>query len=103
MMPAKRSDMRRTVILLLCVSFLGASTPSTRAFDDSSFEAVAADVVVVRPVSFLATVLGTALFVVSLPVAAISGSTSRTAEALVLRPGRMTFTRPLGELSGLGD
>jgi hypothetical protein len=95
--------MRRIVMMLLSVILLAASVQSTSAFDDNSFEAVAADIVVVRPAAFVATVLGAALFVVCLPVAAISGSTSETAEALVLRPGRMAFTRPMGELSGLGD
>jgi hypothetical protein len=95
--------MRRIIVMIFCAVFLAASTPSSSAFDDGSFEAVAADAIVVRPFTFLATVLGSALFVVTLPVAAISKSTSDTAEALVLRPGRMTFTRPMGELSSLID
>lgn len=95
--------MKRRLPILLIVILFAASAPSTQAFEDSSFEAVAADVIVVRPVSFVATILGSALFLVSLPVAAISGSVSDTAEALVLNPGRMTFTRPLGELSMLDE
>ena len=95
--------MKRNVLILISALFLAASAPSTSAFDDGSFEAVAADVIVVRPFSFVATLLGSALFVVSLPVAAISDSVSDTAEALVYTPGRMTFTRPVGELSTLGD
>jgi hypothetical protein len=95
--------MRRILILTLSAVFLAATTPNTSAFDDGSFEAVAADALVVRPFSFVATVLGSAIFVVALPVAAISGSTSQTAEALVLKPGRATFTRPMGELSSLTD
>jgi hypothetical protein len=89
--------------MLVSAIFLAASTPRTSAFDDGSFEAVAADAIVVRPFSFVATILGSALFIVTLPVAAISKSTSVTAEALVLKPGRMTFTRPMGELSTLTD
>ena len=91
------------MFLALCVSFLAAGAPRTHAFDDRSFEAVAADAIVVRPLSFVATVLGSALFVVVLPVALISKSTSQTAEALVMRPARATFTRPLGDLSSLVD
>ena len=94
---------RRLILLSLCISFLAAGTPRTHAFDDRSFEAVAADAIVVRPLSFVATVIGSALFVVSLPVALISQSTSQTAEALVLRPARATFTRPMGDLSSLVD
>jgi hypothetical protein len=95
--------MRRIFSVIFVVLLMGVSTTSVRAFDDNTFEATAADLIVVRPVSFVATVLGTALFVVSLPVAAISHSIPDTAEALVLTPGRATFTRPLGELSTLGD
>ena len=95
--------MRRLVFLLLCAVLLVASAPATSAFDDNSFEAVAADIIVIRPFGFVATVIGSALFIVALPVAALSHSTSETAEALVLKPARMTFTRPLGEISNLVD
>ena len=95
--------MKRTFLILSAVLLLIGSTQSACAFDDGSFEAAAADVLVVRPLSFVATLLGSALYVVSLPVAAISDSVSDTAEALVLTPGRMTFTRPIGELSTLAN
>ena len=95
--------MRRILILMLSAMFLDATTPRTSAFDDGSFEAVAADALVVRPFSFVATLVGSAIFIIALPVAAISNSTSQTAEALVLKPGRATFTRPMGELSSLID
>lgn len=95
--------MKRIRVFLLTTILLASTIPSARAFDDNTFEAAAADLIVVRPLSFVATVLGSALFVVSLPVAAISESTTETAEALVLTPARMTFKRPLGELSTLGD
>ena len=96
--------MKTRVILLFTIFLFAAVTPATSAaWEDGSFEAVAADITVVRPFSFVATVLGSALFVVSLPVAAISGSTAETAEALLFTPGRMTFTRPVGEMSTLSD
>ena len=94
---------RRIVFFAICIAMLTAGSPRTHAFEDHSFEAVAADVIVVRPLSFVATAIGSALFVVSLPVALVSRSTSQTAEALVLRPGRATFTRPIGDLSSLVD
>ena len=88
-------------MILLCLLFLASSAPNTSAFDDGSFEAVAADIIVLRPGCFIATVLGSALFLVALPVAAVSGSTHETAEALVLHPARLTFQRPMGELSSV--
>jgi hypothetical protein len=95
--------MRKIFTLIFIVMLMGVSATPVRAFDDNTFEAATADVLVVRPASFIATVLGTAIFVVSLPIAAISGSVEDTAEALVFTPGRATFTRPVGELSTLGD
>lgn len=71
--------------------------------EDGSPEAIAADVLVVRPLCFVSTLVGSALFVVALPVAAISKSTRQTAHALVVQPARATFTRPLGDLTALGD
>ena len=38
-----------------------------------------------------------AVFVVALPVAAMSRSVKQTAKVLVLRPAHYTFTRPIGE------
>lgn len=94
---------RRIFPLVIAATLLAASAPRTQAFDDRSFEAVATDVIVVRPFCFVATVLGSALFLISLPVAAISKSTDQTAEALVKRPARLTFTRPMGELSTMTE
>jgi hypothetical protein len=44
-------------------------------------------------------VVGGAIFVISLPVAAISGSIDSAAHALVVKPARATFVRPLGDFS----
>jgi hypothetical protein len=64
---------------------------------------MAVDAVIVRPVCFLATVVGSALFVVSLPVSAISKSVRPAAHALVVRPAKVTFTRPLGDFKPIED
>lgn len=59
--------------------------------------AMAADVVLLRPLGFAGTILGTALFVAGLPFEAISGDISGPAKRLVVQPAKYTFTRPLGE------
>ncbi|HYR58590.1 MAG TPA: hypothetical protein VEO95_08180 [Chthoniobacteraceae bacterium] len=66
-----------------------------------NFEAVAVDLVVARPCWLVATVVGTGLFIVSLPVAAMSKSVNKTARTLVAKPAQATFTRPLGDFSTL--
>jgi hypothetical protein len=58
---------------------------------------VALDALVARPALFAATVVGSAIFVVCLPVAALSKSVKPTAKALVVTPGEATFTRALGD------
>ena len=94
--------MKTRIVTLFCVAaILMAEVPQACAIEDGSAEAVAADVLAVRPLCFVATVIGSALFVVALPVAAISKSTRQTAHALVVRPARATFTRPLGDMSDL--
>jgi hypothetical protein len=93
----------KTRILTFCcaAAILLAHAPKTYAIDDGSAEAVAADILLVRPVCFVSTIIGSALFIVALPVAAISKSTQKTAHALVVRPAQATFTRPLGDMSDL--
>lgn len=60
---------------------------------------MAADAVIMRPAMFAATVVGSAIFVVTLPVAALSKSVKSTAHALVVVPAQATFTRPLGDFN----
>ena len=59
------------------------------------------DVLVVRPACFVATIIGSAIFIISLPVAASSRSIHKSAHTFVVRPARATFTRPLGDLEDL--
>jgi hypothetical protein len=93
----------KTRFLTFCcaAAILMAHAPQASAIEDGSAEAIAADILVVRPLCFAMTIIGSALFVVALPVAAISKSTHETAHALVVRPAHATFTRPLGNMSDL--
>lgn len=67
--------------------------------DEPSAAAMAADVLLVRPLAFGATILGTAIFLVGLPVIAASQSTQQAAEKLIEDPMKYTFQRPLGQSS----
>ncbi|MFO1500909.1 MAG: hypothetical protein U1G07_21395 [Verrucomicrobiota bacterium] len=94
--------MKTRILTFCCIAaLLAAYAPAVSAVEDGSAEAIAADILVVRPACFLMTVIGSALFVVALPVAAISKSTRSTARVLVLTPARATFTRPIGDMSEL--
>jgi hypothetical protein len=89
-----------TALCAIAMLSMSANTASAAADDDLK---VAADTLVVRPVCLAATIIGSGLFVISLPIAALSHSVKKTAHYLVVRPARATFTRPLGDMEGLED
>jgi hypothetical protein len=57
---------------------------------------VAADAVIGRPLGLATTIAGAGVFLVTLPMSAISGSTGEAAWGLVGRPAGWTFMRPFG-------
>jgi hypothetical protein len=87
------------ILCALAVALAGV----TRASAESDPAAVVVDTVIVRPVCLGVTIFGSAFFVISLPVAAISGSIHSTANALITKPAAATFTRPLGDMDALVD
>jgi hypothetical protein len=102
--PLFREDkaMKAKLITSFCVLAIGLTgVASGSAYDNGQPTTVAVDAVVVRPACFLATLVGSAVFVVALPVAAISKSVKSTAHALVVTPANATFSRPLGDMDAL--
>jgi len=95
---------RKLVISLVVLSLgLGSSTPVAAGTEYNSGGAMIADVVVARPLCFVATLVGTAFFVISLPFSVPTGGVARAKDALVVTPARATFARPLGDLDSLTD
>ena len=89
----------RIPITIICVlALLVSTTTPAYASGESDPASMVVDVVVARPFSFALTILGSTLFVVSLPIAATSGSVKQAANTLVVAPAKDTFTRPLGDL-----
>ena len=86
----------------LCVGLvsLGSINTSQAVADDHSIDTIA-DVTLVRPGCFVATVIGSAFFVIAFPFAAASGSIKETANTLVVQPAQATFTRPVGDFTSL--
>jgi hypothetical protein len=87
--------MKRILALCIVVAVLSGSGPACAA-DDQSFNVIG-DLFIARPLGLAAAVVGTAVFVVSLPFALSSGSHHRTADILVGKPLAFTFRRPLGD------
>jgi len=89
--------MKKAVILFLTITLILTSIPVFAAETDGFI--VIMDIVIARPFGFAALVIGSAFFVVTFPFAAMSKSTSKTADTLVGEPFRFTFVRPPGDFS----
>ncbi|PMR67560.1 hypothetical protein [Halomonas heilongjiangensis] len=93
---------------LALVTLLG-STPALsqaqqRLEAQPSGGAMVADALIARPLLLVATLGGTAVFLVSLPFSALGGNVGPAAEALVKTPAEATFRRCLGcTVSRRGD
>jgi len=91
--------MKMKCVSLICALSLLATL--AQANDKPGPLAVTGDLMVIRPLCLAVTIFGAAVFVVALPVAAISKSVKPTADALVVKPAHATFTRQLGDLEAL--
>lgn len=90
---------KKNLAMILSIIFLFIWTTSVSASEDIGGIATPADVLIVRPLGVVATVVGTAIFIVSLPFSAPAGSIGKVAEELVLTPARFTFKRPIGDFN----
>jgi len=91
-----------TLSLFLSATGVSATTEvriyADRPEEEPSGVAMAADVLVVRPLAFVATVLGTTLFLLGAPFAAMAGDVETPGRILVEEPADYAFKRPLGDL-----
>ena len=55
------------------------------------------DILLVRPLGIVGTVVGSALFVLSLPFSAAGGNIEEVYQTMVVEPAKHTFKRPLGQ------
>ncbi len=96
--------MKRRIVSLVCAGVVGLTIAMpASAGTRPGAGAVAVDALLVRPVGLVATLAGSVLFVVSLPLATSSSSVHSTADALVSAPAWVTFKRPLGDFSYAED
>jgi hypothetical protein len=89
------------VLLFLCATSLVHATADssyTTRTEDVSAETIIADGLLLRPGGLVATVVGTAVFVVTLPFSIPTKSVDKAAQKLIVDPARYTFVRPLGQI-----
>ena len=65
--------------------------------ESGTAEAMVADALVARPIGLVTTVVGSAVYLVSLPFSLLGGNEKQAREKLVYEPTAFTFKRPLGE------
>jgi hypothetical protein len=97
--------LRRAVLTISCAALIAGSTPAMAQEDSSSgvdSGGVVPDLLIVRPVALLASVLGTAIFLVALPFTLPTRTVGDVANVLVVRPLEYTFNRPLGDFDHCG-
>ena len=85
-----------SLVLVPCVTPLLAQQSQTFEKDRDA-GAMFADLVFSRPISAVAMVLGTATFIVTIPLSGIGGNMDQAADKLVADPIGHTFNRPLGQ------
>ena len=96
---------KESMVVLLAVSivfvpFRIAAGEAGHLLDSTpNIESMIIDVVFARPLGLVATVVGTAFFIVSLPFSALGGNTQTAYKKMVGDPARFTFKRPLGQFN----
>jgi len=94
--------LKRTLVLLITLTLVIAPCTSCFAQEIERDDAIVAgqmagDALVARPLGLCATVIGGALFVVSLPFSLLGGNSGEAFDYLLADPFQFTFNRPLGE------
>ena len=88
------------VVLAMCLSFtcpVFAAGQAQRSSSKPSASAIAADIVFLRPIGLIGTILGTCGFIVTLPVTIPLKKVDAIGQDLVIAPFHYTFERPLGK------
>ena len=78
------------ILILPTVSYAGVVE------EDPSAMAMTADMFIARPALLVATVLGSAVYLVSLPFSLAGGNSQEARNTLVVQPAKATFVRCLG-------
>ena len=88
---------RKLMVLLTCMTLMlpAYSFAANKTETPNAWE-MGADLVIARPIGFVGTILGTVVFVISLPFSLLGGNVGDAADALVIGPAKTTFLRCLG-------
>jgi hypothetical protein len=95
---AERSIIFLLITSLVFIPFASSALAETKT-DKGDTDAItmASDIVFARPLGLVATIVGSALFIVSLPFSALGDNVNEASQKLVVDPFNFTFKRPLGK------
>ncbi len=93
----KRSIAFFLIATLVFVPFATTAAAADQPQDDeSNAGAMMFDFFIIRPLGIASVVLGSAVFIVSLPFSTLGGNVDNAAKKLVAAPFSFTFSRKLG-------
>jgi hypothetical protein len=95
---------RKIVMVALLIAALSIGPLGPAAFADEYLERekptggmMMWDTLFMRPIGMVATAVGSVVWLVGYPFAALGGNTDESTQALVAAPFEWTFERPLGQ------
>ena len=93
-----RSQLKQTLMILsaLILFSLPMHSQAQEIDETPSAAAMVFDGLLIRPLTLVATAIGTVIWVATLPFSLLGGNAGEAAEVLVLTPAKATFIRCLG-------
>ena len=88
--------MKKIFTAALLLLLLATPAPAAEEYG-SRLAATTVDVFIARPFTFLASIVGGAIWTVALPITAPTRTARESFDALVRHPWQLTFDRELGE------
>jgi hypothetical protein len=85
--------------IMLLVSTADYSKAASTRIEETSSPEILLDIVFLRPLGLLSTIVGTSVFLVSLPITIPTKSADEVASKMVYAPFNYTFRRPVGTLN----
>jgi hypothetical protein len=84
------------ILTAVCMFALPMHAQAQEIDETPSAAAMAFDGLIVRPLTLVATAVGTVIWVATLPFSLLGGNAGDAADVLVLTPAKATFVRCLG-------
>jgi len=88
------------ILTAMCMFAIPMHAQAQEIDETPSAMEMAFDGLIVRPITLVATVIGSVIWVATLPFSALGGNAGEAADVLVISPAKATFLRCLGCSSG---